>query len=242
MAQIIHEKVFDERDKLTQKSIENNRYFNSVSSKYIHRSQLGVTASNHSNASQLNAKRGGKLHLFSTRPPTWQSQIKPPVYQKSLFSDLHNSTIKIEIDFLRDFLIRFKQLDLSIKDPKRKYHLDRWVNNIIDEFLFYVGTIQNLPSGWTSSEGIQLKNTHQHLLDPYRLDDEFQSERQNNDWQAIICTDFAQWLNHRLRGKDNQFTPQTEHTRLWKKMLEQPLREYMEPVEENIKQIMKEVV
>ncbi len=242
MAQTIHEGLFDENDKTTRKLLDKNKYSDSVSSKYINRSLLGVTASNHSNASQLNAKRGGKLHLFSTRPPAWNSQIKPPLYKKSLFSDLNNASIKVEIDYLRDFLIRFKQLDISIKDPKRKRHLDRWVNNLVDEFLFYVGTIQNLPSGWTRNDEIKLKKPHQYLLDPYCLDDEFQSSRQNNDWPAIICTDFAQWLNYRLRGKDRQFTPQAEHTRLWKKMLELPLREYMEPIEQTIKESMRESV
>lgn len=242
MAQAIQESIFDERNKPIQKSVEKNKYSGNVNPKYINRSHLGVTASNHSNASQLNAKRGGKLHLFSARPPTWQSQITPPIYKKSLFSEMHNSAILTEIDYLRDFLIRFKQLGISIKDPKRKRHLDRWVNNIIDEVLFYTGTIQNLPPGWTNNEQIKLKKSHQYLLDPYRIEGEFQSERQNKDWHAICCTDFSHWLNYLLRGKDKQFTPQAEHTRLWKKMLEQPLREYMEPVEESIKQRMREVI
>ncbi len=240
MAQAIQETLFDDKNKPTRKIAEKNKYSVNVNPKYINRSHLGVTASNHSNASQLNAKRGGKLHLFSSRPPIWQSEIKPPIYKKSLFNDIHNSTITTEIDYLKDFLIRFKKLDISIKNPRRKQHLDRWVNNIIDECLFYVGTIQNLPSGWTKHEQIKLKNSHQYFLDPYRLDEDFQSERQNRDWQSSVCTDFAQWLNYRLR--DKEFTPQAEHTRLWKKMLEQPLRDYMEPVEEKIKQMMREAV
>ncbi|SER18138.1 CRISPR-associated protein Csy1 [Nitrosomonas sp. Nm51] len=242
MAHTIHEKIFNEREKSTQKLLEKNKYSSEISPKYINRSQLGVTASNHSNASQLNAKRGGKLHLFSNRPSIWQSQIKPPLLRKSLFSDLHNSTIKVEVGYLRDFLIRFKKLDLSIKEPKRKRHLDRWVNNIIDEFLFYVGTIQNLPPNWSSNADAKLKKSHLYLLDPYRLDETFQAKRQKEDWQAIICIDFARWLNNQLRGRDKQFTPQAEHDRLWKIMLEQPLREYMEPIEQRIKQSLRETV
>ncbi|MCB1936179.1 MAG: type I-F CRISPR-associated protein Csy1 [Nitrosomonas sp.] len=242
MAQTIHERVYNEREKSAKKSLEKNKYSSEISLKYINRSQLGVTASNHSNASQLNAKRGGKLHLFSNRPPAWQSQIKPPLLKKSLFSDLYNSTIHVEVSYLRDFLIRFKKLDLSIKDPKRKQHLERWVNNIMDELLFYVGTIQNLPSGWSSNTETKLKKSHQYLLDPYRLDEAFQTKRQVENWQAVVCADFARWLNNQLRGKDKQFTPQAEHSRLWKKMLELPLREYMEPVEQQIQQKMKEVV
>ncbi len=184
----------------------------------------------------------GITYLFSCQPSIWQAQFKPPVNKSSLFSDLYSSAIKTEVDYLRDFLLRFKQLDLSIKDPKRKRHLIRWVENIIDEFLFYISSIQNLSSGWTETKEIRLKEAHQLLLDPYRLDDDFQNKRQNIDWQLIIRADFAQWLNRQLRGKNKQFTPQAEHTRLWKKLLEKPLREHMECIEQETKQKMRGAV
>jgi len=242
LAHAIHEKVFDENQKPIKKARGKGKFSSEEFSSFIHRSTLSVTASNHSNASQLNAKRGGKLHLFSTQPPTWQTQLKPPIYRKSLFDDFYRSTINTEIDYLRDFLSRFKQLDLSIKDPRRMRHLERWVNNIIDEFLFYVATMQSLLSGWTNREEVRLKKEHQYLLDPYRMDEAFQSARQGGDWQAVICADFALWLNRRLRGKDNQFTPQKGHTQLWKKLLETPLRELMEPIEIELKQKARESV
>ena len=187
------------------------------------------------NISMLNKNRSGQSFLFSAQPPIWKTRLKPPIYRKSLFDDFYNSDINTEIDYLRDFLVRFKQLDLSIKDPKRMKHLERWVSNLIDEFLFYVATLQNMPSGWSDQEGIRLKREHQYLLDPYRMDDAFQSARQSGDWQAVIRADFAQWLNRKLRGKDKQFTPQKEHTRLWKKLLETPLREFVEPIEDELK-------
>jgi len=190
-------------------------------------------------ASPKDRNSWGITYLFSSQPPTWQSELKPP--RESLFDNLYNASIKTEIDYLRDFLLRFKKLELSIKDPKRKRHLERWVNNIINEFLFYVGSIQNLPAGWTDTEGIKLKPAHQYLLDPYRMDDAFQSARQSADWQKIIQTDFASWLNYHLRGKD-KFTAKAEHTRLWKKILETPLREYMESIENEVKQQRKEAL
>ncbi len=178
----------------------------------------------------------GMTYLFSAQAPTWETHLAPPVNRKSLFDNFSNSTINTELDYLRDFLLRFKQLDLSIKDPKRVRHLERWIDTIIDELLFYVGSIQNLSSGWSDRQGIKLKKEHQYLLDPYRMDAAFQSARQGCDWQAVIRADFAMWLNRRLRGKDKQFTPQKEHTRLWKKLLETPLREFMEPIEAELKQ------
>lgn len=242
LAHAIYEKIFDGSQKLVKKAQEKGKFLHEKSFTFTQRSYLNVTASNHSNASQLNGKRGGKLHLFSTQPPTWQSQIKPPSYRKSLFADFYSLAIKTEVNYLRDFLLRFSKLDLSIKDPKRKCHLERWVNTVIDEFLFFIGTIQNQPSGWSENEDIKLKKTHQYLLDPYRDDEAFQSVRKSTNWQAAIREDFAQWLNRQLRGKDRQFTPQKEHTRLWKKLLETPLREFMEPIEQEIKQHLKEVV
>ncbi|HHL31773.1 MAG TPA: hypothetical protein ENJ41_04245, partial [Oceanospirillales bacterium] len=82
---------------------------------------------------------------------------------------------------------------------------------------------------------IRLKKAHQYMLDPYRNDDAFQADRQNKDWQKEIRDDFAGWLNRQLRGKDKQFTPQTEHTKQWKKLLEQPLREHIEQIEQERK-------
>ena len=143
---------------------------------------------------------------------------------------------------MRDFLLRFGKLDLSIKDPKRMAHLERWLSTIIDELLFYAGTIQNLPSGWSAIEDIKLKREHRYFLDPYRADENFLVARQCSNWQAVVCADFAQWLNRQLRGKEKQFTPQKEHTRLWKQLLESPLREFMEPIEFEVKQSMRESV
>lgn len=240
LAHAIHEKIFDDGQNPVKKAQGKGSFSPEISLRFLQRSYLSVTASNHSNASQLNGKRGGKIHLFSSQPPTWESQLKPPIYQKSLFTGFYNSVIKTEVNYLRDFLLRFGKLDLSIKDPKRMQHLERWVNEIIDEFLFYVGSIQNLPSGWTNTEDIKLKKAHQYLLDPYRTDEAYQSARRGSNWEAVISADFSRWLNRQLSGK--KFTPQKEHTRLWKKFLETPLREFMEPIEQEVKQNMRDIV
>jgi len=194
------------------------------------------------NISMLNKNRGGQCYLFSSQPPTWQTRLKPPIYRKSLFDDFYNSVITTELNYLREFLLRFKQLDLSIKDPKRMRHLERWVTNIIDEFLFYVVSMQGLPSGWSDIKEAKLREEHQYLLDPYRMDKAFQSARRAKDWETVVCEDFARWLNRKLSGKDKPFTPQKEHTRLWRKLLETPLRELMEPIEIELKQRTRDSV
>ena len=232
MAHKIYENVsFRENEQGIRKLRDKDKYSTDKISSFSKKAKLSVTASNHSNASQLNGKRGGKLCLFSNQPPTWQSQRKPPVNKRSMFDNYFPlSGTKENIDYLRDFLLRFEHINLSIKNPEKQEWITRWVNYIIDDFLFYVATIQNLPSGWSDAEDIKLKIEHQYLLDPNRKDAEFQINRKNNDWQAVICTDFSRWLNNKLRGKDKKFTPQKEHIRMWQDSIEPQLREHEEIV------------
>lgn len=229
MAQAIFEGIFSDEAKKTQKLFHDGKFAELENRYFPRKGKLGVTASNHSNASQLNGSRGGKLYLFSSTPPIWQSQAKPPIHQFSFFNtNLHHHVSKDDISYLRDFLIRFDKLDLSIKHPEKKKWIDTWVGRIIDDVLAYAASIQNIESGWSATEGIRLKREHQLFLDPYREDEAFQAVRKTNDWQAIVCADFARWLNNALAGKEKQFSPQQEHTRMWVTLIEDLLREFDE--------------
>jgi len=236
LAHAIFENAFDKDQKKSRVLRDKSKYSAAAITSFPQKSKISVTASNHSNASQLNGKRGGKLHLFSNQPPTWQTQHKPPIYKKSMFDEnFFYQNIKEDIDYLRNFLLRFERIDLSVKNQERRKWIDRWVANIIDELLFYAGSMQNLPPGWSATDDIKLKPAHQYFLDPYRKNEVFQAERKAVAWQSVICQDFAHWLNRRLIGKDKQFTPQPEHRRMWVSLLEQPLREHSEILDMELK-------
>lgn len=192
------------------------------------------------NVSMLNADRSGKSFLFSTQPPCWESRLNPPVAKLSFFDTGLTYRVKETVEYLRTFLLRFQTLALSIKDPKKKKWIDGWVNQLIDEVMNYAISIQNLPAGWSRTEGINLKLAHQYFLDPYRDDEPFQKARHAADWQAVVCRDFADWLNGKLKGKDKQFTPQPEHTRMWKNLMEKELREHAQIIDWDIKYLSKE--
>lgn len=189
------------------------------------------------NVSMLNADRGGKVYLFSSQPSPWHSQLKPPVNKASLFyaRAIYNNT-KETIGYLRDYLIRNQQANLSIKGPNKKKWINGWVQQIIDGVFSYVFTIQNLPAGWSDIENIKLELPHRYLLDPYRIDEKFQQGWLTEDWQAVICVDFAKWLNAKLIGTNKQFTPQAVHTRLWQSLMERELREHCEMLKMEIQQ------
>lgn len=186
---------------------------------FPNKASISITASNPGNASQLNGKRGGRLILYSSQPPVWHSQLKPPIYKTNFFYELSkNYEVKENIQYLSDFLSRFESLQLSIKDPKRMRWLEQWVENLVDEVLVYVKTIQDLPAGWSDIEEVKLKSEHQVLLDCHRQDEEFSELKNSGDWQAVVIQDFANWLNNRITMVNEQFTPQDSHTELWKKI------------------------
>ena len=187
------------------------------------------------NISMLNANRSGKCYLFSTQPPTWQNQLKPPTNKKSMFDNYYYlSNTSDNIKYLVAFLLRNENINLSIRDPKKQEWLEKWTANIVGDFWFFVGNIHNISSGWSSKDGIKLKAAHQYLLDPYRKDEEFQAKRKDIDWQKIVVNDFSAWLNKQLTSKDKKFTPQKEYSRTWKKVMDKELREYNQIIEAGI--------
>lgn len=240
LLQAIYDSHFEKTAKKNRNAFNNSRdrekYRRGEYKQPVNVARISTTLSQPQNVSVLNGKRGGNIRLFSAQPPTWQSHLKPPIQKSSFFyAGFSHQGIRENVDFLRDFLLRFERIDLSIKDPKKKKWIDGWVNNIIEEVLLYATGIQNLPPGWSNAKNIKLKQEHQYFLDPYRDDEDFQKARQATDWQAVICSDFANWLNGRLKGKDKKFTPQREHTRMWKNIIKKELREHTQMIDADIK-------
>jgi CRISPR-associated protein Csy1 len=179
----------------------------------------------------INKKSYGGAYLLPSQPPTWQSQLKPPTTKVSLFQNIYGRQPIIDnVDYLRDFLLRFERIELSIQSPARKKWILNWVLNIIEEVFVYAASIHRLPPGWSNTETIKLKKAHQYFLDPFRSDGEFQTDRASSDWEVVICKDFATWLNGRLSGKEKKFTPQPQYTRIWKKIMKEELREFTQTV------------
>ena len=220
------------------------KYRNGFVSSFPGKAKIAVTASRdaHKNVSPLNVQRDGKTSLLPCCPPHWQSQLKPPLNKESFFyarAIYQNS--KETIAHLRDFLLWNQQANLSVKKPDKKKWIAGWVNQIIDEVFTYVFTIQNISAGWSGTEKIKLKAAHRYLLDPYRTDEQFRQGWQTEDWQTVICVDFAKWLNGRLVGKDKKFTPQSDHNRMWQDLMAEELREHCQTLEFAIKQQREEM-
>lgn len=198
---------------------------------------IRVGGNNPQNVSMLNRGRNWKLYkdskssygvyyVVSSEPPVWHSQIKAPLYKANFFYELSkNYEVKENIQYLADFLTRFETLQLSIKDPKRMRWVKEWIENLTDEVLVYVKSIQAFPAGWSAKEESKLKVEHQLLLDCYRQDEVFLAMKNSSDWQVVITQDFAAWVNNRLTKANEKFTPQDSHTKLWMKIFKDNFRE-----------------
>lgn len=233
LAQQIFNKMFNDDDKLIKNQYYDKKYHEGVFYDYPQKAAIAVTASNHSNASALNGRRGGKLYLFNAQPPTWQSQIKAPSNETSLFN--HYLFKNICRDNLVGFATFFLGAQAVYKKPNIMAGIEKWLHAISEDVLTYASMIHQLPIGWSIDSKLETNNIeHCYFLDPYRSDDNFVAYSQSNEWQAIVSRDFGTWLNKQLHAKDDNFTPQAEHRKLWQKIFAQHLRDYMDIIHTDI--------
>ncbi len=182
---------------------------------------------NKQNVSMFNQERTGFVDLFDAQPPSWNSQLKPPIESKNWFyRGIPFSSIESDVVYLSEFLSRNERLELSVRDPKKKAWLAKWCNNVISVVFSYTERIHTLPPGWSSTDGIKLPLSQQYFLDPYREDDEFQIAKNESDWQNEVASDFARWLNKKLVTQNNKFSPQTFHSKLWRSLMLHKLQKH----------------
>lgn len=227
----IYLKVFDPDDKKAREQKKAGKYSSRSTVYYPNKAAIKVTASNHTNASELNGKRGGKLQLMPSLPPKWKKQIIIPKDKSSLFNNTINQNSKNSILKLQKLLLTIKSKELNRKDPKFHRQIVALINEIIEVIFDYVLSIQDMKdkAGW--SAGSKLKEAHKLWLDPYREDENFQELRKDKSWLEEIKQDFALWLNKRLESKKLKMGKIQE--RFWVDLFSPRLREYLASTEDD---------
>ncbi|HAS1311284.1 TPA: type I-F CRISPR-associated protein Csy1 [Enterobacter bugandensis] len=164
------------------------------------------------NISYLNSVRGGRSWLLSCQPPQWKKADKPPTTLRSIFTSggqfdrRANSTVQLLVSLLTrtgDYT------NVRIREAR-----DEYIDALIDLLFVVASELQrDTWQNWTLS--CERLVTHQQLwLDPWRTktDEAFRLERNKDDWQVSVATDFALWLNARLSKvlKDLGYVEQRE--------------------------------
>ncbi|MEB7932643.1 type I-F CRISPR-associated protein Csy1 [Enterobacter quasiroggenkampii] len=164
------------------------------------------------NISYLNSVRGGRSWLLSCQPPQWKKTEKPPTTLRSIFTSggqfdrRANSTVQLLVSLLTrtgDYT------NVRIREAR-----DEYIDAFIDLLFVVASELQrDTWQNWTLS--CERLVSHQQLwLDPWRTktDEAFRLERDKDDWQVSVATDFALWLNGRLSKalKDVGYVEQRE--------------------------------
>lgn len=166
--------------------------------RYPNKAYLHVTGSNHSNASSLNGKRGGRIPLMSSLPPQCDSRLSSYINQSSIFSKRLAFELKEEINELANYLLLLKNKELSINEPKRNaavFSKLRVINSSLFNYIERINEIENC-EGWTANSTLPIEE--QLLFEPQREDEGVRAFKINNDWQAKISGKFGRWLNQQL--------------------------------------------
>ncbi len=192
---------------------------------YPNKAYLNVTGSNHSNASSLNGKRGGRIPLLPTMPPQWKSNLASCIDKSDIFDKTLGFQLRSDIDELRQYLLLIKNKSLSVSEPKRNATVIRKLQAIISNFFNYVETINSYDhSGWSIDS--RFPDEQQLLFEPWREDEAAKTVKKNTQWEKTLSQSFGRWLNNQLKQKSKlKLTPVQEA--LWSDVFLTDLREYI---------------
>jgi CRISPR-associated protein Csy1 len=193
-----HKKYWDEDQALARKQKAARKYSETVTRTYPSKAYLHATGSNHSNASSLNGKRGGRISLLPCMPPQWASRLPSYKNRASVFDKGLSYTLSSEIDDLHRYLLMIKNKQLSISEPKRNAAVVSKLSAISASFFNYVETISNTETtrGWSIDS--QLPAEQQLLFEPSRKDPPAMALKINTQWQKTLSKAYGIWLNRQL--------------------------------------------
>ncbi len=227
MAHALHlrfQEYFSADSEKARKQSANNKYHPCLVVFYPNRATLKVTQSNHSNASSLNGKRGGRLTSLATRPPKWTGRQSLPLHQSNLFDRKLGYRLREEIKSLQDLLRVIKAKEVGMKKPEMYRAIVKNVDNIAQALFDEINKINLISEqrGWTLNSQFPI---HQQLLfEPDRDDEAAKAEKNTRQWLEQIADDFSAWLNAQLKHKTLNLT--SIQQRLWKDIFFPVLREF----------------
>ena len=226
-----HKKYWEDPQKSAHEQKKIKKYSATITCSYPNKAYLHVTGSNHSNASSLNGKRGGKIALFPSMPPQWKSRMQSYVNKTTIFDEILAFVLKDEIDDLRTYLLLIKNKSLSISEPKRNAVVLSKLETISNQFFNYLEMINVNESneGWTVDSHLPLEQ--QLIFEPWRKDEAAKTLKINKSWQKSFSQSYGRWLNQQLAQKD-KLKPTAIHAALWADSFLLEMREIVATQEE----------
>jgi CRISPR-associated protein Csy1 len=196
-----HKKYWDE-DQEEAKAQKKIKKYSTVNTRtYPNKAYLHVTGSNHSNASSLNGKRGGRISLLPTMPPQWQTSVPSYINKTEIFDKALAFALKTEINDLKKYLLLIKNKSLSISEPKRNAAVINKLQVISGNFFNYIEEVNTHTAikNWTVEAYLPIE---QQLLFEYCREDAIaMSTKINKQWMKTLSKSYGRWLNNQLKSK-----------------------------------------
>jgi len=226
-----HKKFWDEEQNVARKKMSSNKYSAINTCSYPKKAYLHVTGSNHSNASSLNGRRGGRVSLLPAMPPQWQSSIPSYINKTEVFDKALSFALKTEINELKKYLLLIKNKSLSISEPKRNAAVMRKLQVISGNFFNYIEhvNIQTAMENWTVETHLPIEE--QLLFEYYREDEVARSAKLSKQWIKTLSKSYGRWLNKQLKStsksKGNNLSLSVIHEAIWADAFLIELREFI---------------
>ena len=221
-----HKRYWDESQENARSQKNNKRYSAVTTRTYPNKAYLHVTGSNHSNASSLNGKRGGRISLLPAMPPQWKTNFKFNSSKSTLFDKSLGFELKNEVDDLKKYLLVIKSKSLSISEPKRNAAVINKLQAISSGFFDYIELVNNSISdtNWSCDTGLPIEQ--QLLFEPWRTDEAATETKKNRQWENTLSKSYGRWLNKQLQQK-NKLSLTAIHETLWADVFSIDLREFI---------------
>jgi CRISPR-associated protein Csy1 len=209
-----HKNYWDDDQVLARKQKSEKKYSPVITCTYPNKAYIHVTGSNHSNASSLNGKRGGRIALLPNMPPQWRSRLASYIERTTVFDKALAFELREKINELKNYLLLIKNKSLSINEPKRNAAVMNKLQTISSQLFNYVETINSNETmeGWTIESKLPIEQ--QLMFEPWREDEAAKVLKINKEWQKTLSKTYGRWLNQQLTQKSN-LMPTTIHAALW---------------------------
>ncbi|MFD2111811.1 type I-F CRISPR-associated protein Csy1 [Thiorhodococcus fuscus] len=216
--QILQDDRFSEEAKAARQARKTSAWHERTVHEYPHLAVQKLGSSKPQNISQLNSERRGDNYLLASLPPVWRSTtIKPLFNVESLFNVFR---WRREVYAQTQNLRRFLEGDPASNQETRQYR-DALIDALLDELIQFTAEVRTLDAGWSTDPQCKLLAAHRAWLDP-------QSNADLGDSIDAIASDFANWLNARLREPLPMGDPEYLY---WRKLAREQLKDFSREVE-----------
>lgn len=221
-----HKKYWNEDQEEARKQKSKREYSEVITCTYPNKAYVHVTGSNHSNASSLNGKRGGRISLLPAMPPQWQSSLPSYVNKTEIFDRNLSYLLKDEVNDLKKYLLLIKNKSLSISEPKRNAAVINKLRAISGNFFNVIEQINanETVTNWTVDTELPIEQ--QLLFEYYREDEKAIAAKQNKQWMKVLSKFYARWLNKQLTEK-GKLSLTVIHEAIWADAFLRELREFI---------------